>query len=259
MFRRSIALIGAMAALAMVNVASAQVFPNAPWNKKAPASHCPAGGCPDSQTATSAGHWTHPGTISNHLEGAHGVPTNGMNREQMLDLHDALHEGRAPAMKQAVPYAIAAPAYVASSYGTPQTVLKTVTSYGSSGGGFAVGKRDADGAVITSIGSTVSPEIAKSATQAIQPLAVGDRVKFRRVLLTAAKQARDEGDISAAQYFLLSAASRSPKVLDQIQAALHEQAIEEGLATPQAIDWDALLAFIEKLIPIIIQLIDLFS
>lgn len=280
MFR--FALIAVMAMLACSNPAFAQLFPNAPWNKRATPSSCPAGGCPDSQGSSqvsSAGHWTYPGTITNHLQGAHGVPTNGMSREQMLDLHDALHEGRSPAMKQAVP------AYAQSSYAAPLPSVSTGASTGSyvlkSGGstgasgtwsgslgstGTTIRIFDARGCLISTInepsaGSTVSPEIAKSAVtaQGIQQLAVGDRVKFRRVLLTAAQRSRDAGDITQAQYLLLSFASRSPKVLEQIQGAVHEQAIAEGLATAQAIDWDALLAFIEKLIPIIIQLIDLFS
>lgn len=124
-------------------------------------------------------------------------------------------------------------------------------------GGFVVGQRDSDGAVITSIAT--SPTVAKSGTQVVEQLAIGDRIKFRRSLLAAAKQARNAGDITPAQYFLLSAASRNPLVLDRIQQAVHEAAIEEGLATAQAIDWDSLIGFIEKLIPIIIQLIDLFS
>jgi hypothetical protein len=61
------------------------------------------------------------------------------------------------------------------------------------------------------------------------------------------------------EYFALSAASRNPRVLEKMQAAVHEAAIEEGLASTQAIDWSSLIDFIEKLIPIIIKLIDLFS
>lgn len=45
-------------------------------------------------------HWTHPGTIDGHLNSDHagqllalGISTDGMTREQMLDLHDSLHEG----------------------------------------------------------------------------------------------------------------------------------------------------------------------
>lgn len=278
MFR--FASIAVMAMLACSTPAFAQLLPNAPWNKRAQASSCPRGGCPDSQAVSSAGHWTYPGTITNHLQGAHGVPTNGMSREQMLDLHDALHEGRAPAMKQVAPAAYAEASYAAplpalrSGGSTGSYVLKSGGSTGSSGTwsgsfgstGTTIRIFDARGCLISTInepsaGSTISPEIAKSATtvQGIQQLAVGDRVKFRRVLLAAAQKARDAGDITSAQYLLLSFASRSPRVLEQIQGAVHEQAIEEGLATAQAIDWDALINFIEKLIPIIIQLIDLFS
>jgi hypothetical protein len=42
----------------------------------------------------SRNHWTYPGTISGHLQSGHGVNPAGMSREQMLNLHDALHEGR---------------------------------------------------------------------------------------------------------------------------------------------------------------------
>ena len=167
-------------------------------------------------------------------------------------------------MKQVVP------AYVAASYAAPSTpvVVKSggstgsaVTSYGSSGGGFAVGQRDKDGYVISSIGSTVDPKIASSAqsTAGIEALAIGDRVKFRRSLIEAARAARKAGDITPAQFFLLSAATRNPSTLDKMQAAVHEAAIEEGLATTQAIDWENLISFIEKLIPIILQLIELFA
>lgn len=260
-------LMAMVVALSLVGHASAQLFPNAPWNTGTRFSKssdtCPNGQCPNATAAPSAGHWTYPGTISNHLEGAHGVPTAGMSRQQMLNLHDSLHEGTAPTMKQAVP--VMPVPYAVASYAAPQTL--TVKTFGSSGsaasygssGGFAVGKLDPQGHVITSIGSTVSPEITKAATGTIETLAIGDRVKFRRTLLAAARQAREAGDITPAQFFMLSAASRNPATLDKMQAAVHEAAIEEGLATTQAIDWDNLISFIEKLIPIIIQLIGLFS
>lgn len=264
-FRYAISALSLMVVCLICTTASAQLLPNAPWNRLSKSDACPNSQCPNSplRSTASAGHWTYPGTISNHLEGAHGVPTNGMSRKQMLDLHDALHEGTAPTMKQSLP------AYVASSYAAqpaPLVVVKsggssgsTATSFGSSGGGFAVGQLDKDGAVISSIGSTVSPTIAQVGTQAIQPLAIGDRIAFRRALLEAARQAKKNGDITAVEFFLLSAASRNPATLDKMQQAVHEAAIEDGLATAQAIDWNSLIEFIERLIPIIIKLIDLFS
>lgn len=39
-----------------------------------------------------AGHWSYPGEISNHLAREHNVNVSGMTREQMLNLHDSLHE-----------------------------------------------------------------------------------------------------------------------------------------------------------------------
>jgi hypothetical protein len=47
--------------------------------------------------------------------------------------------------------------------------------------------------------------------------------------------------------------------LANIQAWVHENAIQEGLATTQAPDWNAIIDFIERLVPLIIQLIDLFG
>ena len=245
--------------LCLSQVSYGQLFPNAPWNRsgQVASGDCPGGVCPD-RGAASASHWTYPGTITNHLQGAHGVPTNGMSRQQMLDLHDSLHEGRAPVMKQSVPYAAASyamPYQSAPSYGS----TGSVANYGSCGSYLRVGYPDSQGHVVVSIGSTVDPAIAKAAEAGIQALGIGDRVKFRRALLQAARQARDAGEITAGQFFLLSAASRNPNVLEKMQGAVHEAAIEEGLATTQAPDWDGLISFIEKLIPLIIQLINLFG
>lgn len=50
-----------------------------------------------------AGHWSYPGEISNHLATDHAVQTAGMSREQMLNLHDSLHEGTASALQVAAP------------------------------------------------------------------------------------------------------------------------------------------------------------
>jgi hypothetical protein len=37
-------------------------------------------------------HWTFPGKIEDHLQGDHKADISGLSREQMLDLHDSLHE-----------------------------------------------------------------------------------------------------------------------------------------------------------------------
>lgn len=46
-------------------------------------------------SANAGDHWSFPGMVGFHLRNDHGVPTLGMTREQKLDMHDALHEGRA--------------------------------------------------------------------------------------------------------------------------------------------------------------------
>lgn len=57
---------------------------------------CPGGSCPVQTTrVVQRAHWTYPGALDEHLRGAHGQNVSGMTRGQMLDLHDALHEGRA--------------------------------------------------------------------------------------------------------------------------------------------------------------------
>ncbi len=47
----------------------------------------------------SYGHWSYPGDIASHLLSTHGRSVAGMSREQMLDMHDALHEGRSVAVQ----------------------------------------------------------------------------------------------------------------------------------------------------------------
>lgn len=85
------------------------------------------------------------------------------------------------------------------------------------------------------------------------------RNDFRKSLMEAARSARQKGEIDAAQFFKIAAMSRIPKVAANLEAAIHEAAIEEGIATANAIDWDAIIEFIERLIPLILKLIDLFS
>lgn len=38
-------------------------------------------------------HWSYPGELTQHLETEHAVSTAGLSRQEMLDLHDSLHEG----------------------------------------------------------------------------------------------------------------------------------------------------------------------
>jgi len=248
---RSPSILTAAIACLLSSSAFGQIFPNAFWNAPAKvSSSCPGGVCPTGVTTanTAPGHWSYPGSIDSHLEGTHGVSTAGMSFQQKRNLHDSLHES--PMSDQFRQY----PAVSKStSYGSAGS---SVRGYGSSGSSFG---RDYDGAVITSVGPPLAPPLPQAAVNDVSALKVGDRVAFRRALLDAGRKARDCGDITSLEFFMLSASSRNPRTLEKMQAAVHEAAIEEGLATTQAINWDALIEFIEKLIPIVIKLIDLFS
>lgn len=45
-------------------------------------------------TASAQQHWSYPGSITTHLQTAHGQSTAGMSLEQQRRLHDSLHEGQ---------------------------------------------------------------------------------------------------------------------------------------------------------------------
>lgn len=248
-------ILAVLVACLFCSSASAQLLP---WNrvKQVSPSSCPGGVCPNvaSTVAPPRGHWSYPGTIESHLENTHGVATAGMTRQEKLNLHDSLHEGTAQNVVVSVPRQNYLAPFV-SHYPSVSQVNgggSTGSLGGGSSGGFGVGTRLPDGAIVTSVGVT-SPPAQVEATR------IGDRSSFRKSLIAAGRKARDAGEITSLEFFLLSAASRNPATLERMQSAVREAAIEEGLATTQAIDWDQLIEFIEKLIPIIIKLIDLFS
>jgi len=248
--------------------ADAQLFPNAFWNRSTTVSSdtCPGDVCPTGRGVLRPNVNVNVNTASPSLVEQHNFEHNGYWGGPQWTWPGDLQTHLATSHNVAPP----APQYAQSSYATaPQTVY-VQRSGGSSGsavrsGGSSGSIRtvcvDACGNVITSVGSTVSPQLQlqPQASGGVQQLAIGDRVAFRRSLLEAARNARKSGEITAVEFFMLSAASRNPATLDKMQAAIHEAAIEEGLATAQAIDWNSLIDFIEKLIPIIIKLIDLFG
>ena len=135
---------------------------------------------------------------------------------------------------------------------------------------FGPGSIDPFGHVVVSVGPIADPLPSAPNVMAFAPTPtlapdvnevsiLARRSDFRQAFLTAVRQARDDGKINALQHGRLVIASLRPRELANIQAWMHENAIQEGLATAQAPDWGAIIDFIERLIPLIIQLIDLFA
>jgi hypothetical protein len=87
---------------------------------------------------------------------------------------------------------------------------------------------------------------------------------FRRALLSAASQARDEGKITGWELFRIrTVAALVPGKLREAQDTVMDQACASGLMSDgagdaEAFDWAALLDFIKELLPIILQIIAIF-
>jgi hypothetical protein len=87
---------------------------------------------------------------------------------------------------------------------------------------------------------------------------------FRRALLAAAQQARDEGRITGWEMFRIrTAAALAPGKLREAQDVVVDQAcaaglMHEGDGELDGFDWMALLDFIKELLPVVLQIVALF-
>jgi len=82
---------------------------------------------------------------------------------------------------------------------------------------------------------------------------------FRKALISAAESSYRDGEISRLDVFKIRVASLNKEVLKKMHATVVEQASFEGKAEPAKVDWSTLLTFIKELLPIILELIKLFS
>lgn len=239
------------------DVASAQLFPRAPWNRRASISNsgCPGGVCPSGTMtrASSVGHWTYPGTISSHLQNTHRVSTAGLTREQMLDLHDALHEGRAytptriakPAKSVLVPRVESPMALPVPAQARPK--LQSDALFGL---------------------SAVEPEIPEHVlAQIAAPVDAG----FRKELAKAIQTARKAGKIDVRQALKLRVAMLSPAFVEQakelavVQIAFSGESSEhvpvspDGVVQVAGINWEGLAKFLEAFLPLLLSLLEAFG
>lgn len=294
--------------------ADAQILRKLFQRSSAQQSNCPGGNCPQSYASPrysqafsapvyapeirSAGHWSYPGTISGHLSRTHGVSTAGMTREQMLDLHDALHEGRAvkavKAVKAAKPVAnpVAVPAIKS---GTPKLapqlpapVVKSSSMFGLGDLSFAepaakeqteattlvdkskVDSSDALAATLGTAQSAIIPDHILAQVESPTPEQTA-RDSFRASLRTAISEARKAGKINMRESVRLRAAMLSPSFVDRaydlavIQIAFsgeESEAVsfdENGVVQVNGIDWEGLAKFLEAFVPLLISLLKAFG
>ena len=92
--------------------------------------------------------------------------------------------------------------------------------------------------------------------------------RFRRALLRAAQSAAAKKEISRAQVIQLRVASLSPAFLAEaerlavVQMAFSGEEVpvdDDGKIEVSRIDWEGLAAFLERLIPLILKLLDLLA
>jgi len=95
--------------------------------------------------------------------------------------------------------------------------------------------------------------------------------KFRQSLLRAASEAAKSGEIRRVDVIKLRVASLSPAFLEQaqqlavIQMSMSGEDLgnlpidDDGKIEVSRIDWEGLITFLERLIPLILKMIDLFA
>jgi hypothetical protein len=96
-----------------------------------------------------------------------------------------------------------------------------------------------------------SADLAESTT--VTALA-SERSQFREQIIKASRQAYRANEITLLELLKVSRAANNPAKLEEMHRVSRDAAFAEGLATTQAIDWDALFAFLEKLLPLLLQL-----
>lgn len=199
-------------------------------------SGCPNGICPTTARANT-NHWTFPGSIDNHLQTGHGVNPSGMSQEQMLNMHDALHEGRSVPQVAPVQYQ-QAPRIITSSTITVAPMAPV-----------AVRPNDVPIAVA---------ELATFVPMAAEP-------GFRGQLRGAITDARKLGKIDIRTAVKLQRLTFSPAFVDAAQDLAVTQMVlsgedpdriprtPDGRVDVAGINWDGLGKFLQLLLPFLLE------
>ena len=99
------------------------------------------------------------------------------------------------------------------------------------------------------------------AVEAGRPVAVPDG--FVKSIEKAAAKARKDRDIGLVQHWRIQSAINRPRTAAKIYAGVVDEGLAAGVlladGDADGFDWDSLLAFIEKLLPLILQIISMFN
>jgi hypothetical protein len=122
----------------------------------------------------------------------------------------------------------------------------------------------------TSYAQDISEPVVVTETQDRQETA--GRIKLRAGIIRAGRSAMRKGDISRREFNRIRVATLLPSVMDQVEDAAIMQisasgedtgdifeCSDDGKINRASIDWDQLAAFLEKLLPIILQIITIFA
>jgi hypothetical protein len=100
-----------------------------------------------------------------------------------------------------------------------------------------------------------------AAVDAGQPVFVPE--PFAAAVRSAAQEARGRREIGLIQHWRINAATRNHRRLAKIYAGVIDESVQAGILDADAdvygIDWENVLAFIRELLPLILQIISIFS
>lgn len=93
---------------------------------------------------------------------------------------------------------------------------------------------------------------------------MASRKEFRTALMEAAEAAHEEGSITRGQRMVIRAATLVPGVRHRLEEAIKAEAmaggeLEAGDVDDRGLDFSSLVEFMKQIMPLILQLIALFS
>lgn len=219
--------------------------------------NCPNGVCPNNQGV----QWYNRDGLTprDHVEHVHGLNTSGMSHSDILqsqnDYHNTYGSGHTVVAPQRISILNKISTNRTSCSGSRAACSGGIASISCTGSRVNISNTPVMPSCSIQESALTLPQYITEATNTLQ----GRKLNFRQALMKAAANAHRNNDITILQYFAVARSSLNPAKLAEMQQSVHEAAVQEGLATVTAIDWDGLIAFIEKLLPIILKLIDLFG